>query len=91
MEFAQVVRAFIVETFLLGNDGRLDSSQSLLKSGVVDSTGIMELVMFLEETYGVHIADEDMLPENLDSIDNIAGFLARKLAMTGPIQRASLE
>ena len=80
MDIKQTIRSFIVENFMLGEEGALEPSQSLLKTGIVDSTGIMELVMFLEEKWGIQVDDKEMLPENLDSIDSIARFLECKLA-----------
>lgn len=77
------LRRYIVENFLLGDDAPLTSSQSLLQTGVVDSTGILELVMFVEKTYAIQVADEEMLPENLDTLDNLAAFVERKLAAGG--------
>ncbi len=73
------VRQFIVETFLFGNGDWLEDDMSFLESGVVDSTGILELIMFLEDTFGITIADDELVPENLDSISNIANFLEDKL------------
>jgi acyl carrier protein len=78
MDIERSVRDYIVENFLLGDDAGLDSSQSLLRTGIVDSTGIMELVMFLEERYQIEVIDAEMLPENLDTIDNIVRFVQRK-------------
>lgn len=75
----ETVRRFIVENFLLGEDAGLSSSQSLLESGVVDSTGILELVAFLELTFKIEVEDKDLVPENLDTIDNIKCFVERKL------------
>lgn len=72
------IQNFITERFLLGNAAGLTASQSLLDTGVMDSTGVMELVLFLEETYGCRIADTELTPENLDSIDKIAAFVGRK-------------
>ena len=80
MEVKHEVRAFVVESFLFGNDGGLTDTQSLLDAGVIDSTGVLELVSFLERTYRIRINDEDLVPENLDSIASIAEFLQRKLA-----------
>ncbi len=73
------IRDYIVENFLLGDEGGLSSSQSLHESGVIDSTGIMELVAFLEKSFQISVDDEDMMPENLDSIGSIAQFVERKL------------
>jgi acyl carrier protein len=72
------IKDFIVENFLFGDDGGLKNDTSFLENGVIDSTGILELVTFLDETFHIEIADEELVPENLDSIDNIAAFLSRK-------------
>lgn len=80
LEQTQVeVRKFIVDNFLFGQeDDQLLSDTSLLQSGTIDSTGVLELVMFIEETYGIKIEDDELLPENLDSIHNVAEFVRRK-------------
>jgi acyl carrier protein len=73
------LRSFLAENFLLGEEFRgLPGSASLIEAGIIDSTGVLELVGFLEETYEVHIADSELVPENLDSIDNILRFMAAK-------------
>lgn len=83
MELEHDIRTFVVENFLLGGGDGLSSSQSLLDAGVIDSTGVLELVSFLEKTYRIQIDDEDLVPENLDSISSIAQFVKRKLAAQG--------
>ena len=82
--FASEIRAFIVANFLFGQagDGFADD-QSFLESGIIDSTGLLELVSFVEQRYGIAIADRELVPENLDSLRNISGFVARKLAAVG--------
>lgn len=76
------VRAFIVENFLFGDDSTpLGSEQSLIDSDMVDSTGILELVSFLEERFGIALADADIVPANLNSIDRITAFIERKSEM----------
>lgn len=73
------LRSFLAENFLLGQEFRgLPGSASLIEAGIIDSTGVLELVGFLEETYGIQIADSELVPENLDSIDNILRFMAAK-------------
>ncbi|MHC4944403.1 MAG: acyl carrier protein [Planctomycetota bacterium] len=73
------VRQFIVDNFLFGQeDENLTNDVSLLQSGTIDSTGVLELVMFIEERYQVKIQDDELLPENLDSIQNVAAFIQRK-------------
>lgn len=78
MDIGEQIHTYIVENFLLGDEHGLSASESLLKSGVVDSTGVIELVGFLEETYEIEVADEDMVPENLDTIANIAAYVQRR-------------
>ena len=73
------IRAFVIENFLFGNDDGLLDESSFLEEGIIDSTGILELVSFLEEEFGITIEDEELIPENLDSINNVAKYLARKL------------
>ena len=74
----------------MGADQDLSASQSLLDSGVVDSTGVLELVAFLEQSFGIEVKDADMVPENLDTIDNIAAFVRRKQAV-GEAQATTAE
>lgn len=75
------IRTFIVETFLFGesNNG-LKDSDSLLETGVIDSTGVLELLAFIEETYGMKVKDEELIPDNLDSITKVSDFVRRKQA-----------
>ncbi len=78
--FENSVREFIAENFLFRADAEVSNNQSLLESGVIDSTGVLELIAFLEQTYGITVADEEIVPENLDSIDNMTNYLSTKLA-----------
>jgi acyl carrier protein len=73
------IRRFIVDNFLFGDDDGLDDQISFLDSGIVDSMGILEIVNFINEEFQVTVADIELLPENLDSIDNIANYLSNKL------------
>jgi len=72
------VRAFIKENFLFGNDDAFKDDTSFLNEGIVDSTGILELVSFLEEEFSITVEDEELLPENLDSINNVVTYVNRK-------------
>jgi acyl carrier protein len=75
------LRQFILENYLLTRDDpSLRDSDSLTARGILDSTGALELVMHLEERYGVTVQDEELHPDNLDSIDKIAAFIERKRA-----------
>lgn len=73
------IRTFIVENFLFGNADGLKDDTSFLEEGIIDSTGVLELVTFLEEEFNIKVADEDLVPENLDSINNVAAYLQKKL------------
>lgn len=75
------IRDFIVENFLFGesNDG-LNDNDSLLETGIMDSTGVLELVAFIEENYRFKVKDEELVPENLDSVANISEFIRKKQA-----------
>jgi acyl carrier protein len=73
------VVAFIKENFIMGrSDARIDQDESLIESGIMDSTGVLELVEYLEATYGIQIQDEELIPENLETINNIVNFLKTK-------------
>jgi acyl carrier protein len=72
------VQQFVVDNFLFGDGGRLDTDTSFLNEGIIDSTGILELIMFLEETFDVKIEDQELVPENLDSINSIQRFIEAK-------------
>ena len=67
-----------------GRTGRPRASdQSFLENGIIDSTGVLELVAFLEQRFGITVADRELLPENLDSVQNASAFVTRKLAAQG--------
>ena len=72
------VREFIIDNFLFGEDDGLEIDTSFLENGIIDSTGVLELVTFLEETFGIVVEDEELIPENLDSIENVVKYLERK-------------
>ncbi len=73
------VRQFIFENFLFGaGDEALGNDSSFLETGIIDSTGILEIVSYLEEEFDVSVADDEIVPENLDSVTKIARYVARK-------------
>ena len=75
------VRQFLTDNFPLSSEAEeLGNGDSLIGAGVIDSTGVLELIEFLEAQYGIQIADEEVLPENLDSIGSIGRFVAGKSA-----------
>lgn len=77
-EIKQTIKTFITENFLFGNDEGLTDDTSFLEEGIIDSTGVLELVTYLEEEFNITIDDEELIPENLDSINNITAFLQKK-------------
>jgi acyl carrier protein len=74
------VREFIVENFLFGDGEKLKDDTSFMEEGIIDSTGILELVFFLEETFGFSVEDDELVPDNMDSLQNISRFIDRKLS-----------
>jgi acyl carrier protein len=85
----QKIRAFVIENYLFGEEEKLGNDDSFMESGIIDSTGILELVRFLEATFGVKVADEDLIPDNLDSIHKIVAFLQAKLSASASGDRPS--
>jgi acyl carrier protein len=80
MEIKEQVRTFVTSNFYVAEPEALEDDASLLDRGIIDSTGVLEVIFFIEETFGITVKDSEMLPENLDSIDRIANFIARKKA-----------
>ena len=78
MEIINTIRNFIIENFLFEEDENLKEETSFLENGSLGSTGILELIAFLEETYGIEVEDEELIPQNLDSIANVAQYVRKK-------------
>ncbi len=79
MDIRPQIRTFIKENFLFSDDnGNLEDKQPFLASGIIDSTGVLELVAFIEETFNITIQDHELIPENLDSVENLVQFIKRK-------------
>ena len=81
MEHKQAIREFVIENFLFGEANGLKDDTSFLEEGIVDSTGILELVTYLEDEFSITVEDEELIPENLDSICNVTNFLERKISV----------
>jgi acyl carrier protein len=77
-ELANSLRHFITESFLFGVETPFADDDSLLEQGIVDSTGVLELITHLEDAYGIAVEDEELVPENLDSITNLVRFITEK-------------
>jgi len=76
---SEQIRNFIHQNFLFGRGFDLGDSDSFLENSVIDSTGVLELVAFLEETYGITVENEELIPENLDSLENVTAYVSRKV------------
>jgi acyl carrier protein len=74
------IHDFVLTNFLFGQSLNLQPGDSLLEKGVIDSTGVLELVAFLEETYDFKVEDDEVIPDNLDSTGSIAAFVEKKLS-----------
>lgn len=81
MQIEPQIRQYLAENFLFSDNGyKLEDESSFLEEGVVDSTGVLELVMFVEETFGISVQDEEIVPQNFDSVSQLAAYIRRKLA-----------
>lgn len=79
-QICEKVSQFIAEQFVFDEELSISNDDSLLESGTIDSTGILELVLFLEENFSISVEDDELVPDNLDSINRIADFVTRKQA-----------
>jgi acyl carrier protein len=73
------IKNFVIENFLFGDANGLEDDTSFLEEGIIDSTGVLELVTYLEEDFQISVSDDELIPENLDSINNVAAFVNRKM------------
>lgn len=81
-ELVGKLRAFVAEHFLFGRSDRcLSNDDSLIEKGVIDSTGVLILVVFLEHSLGIVVQSDEIIPDNLDSLNRLAAFAERKLGM----------
>jgi acyl carrier protein len=76
-DYKESIRKFVVDNFLFGEGGQLKDDTSFLDGGVISSTGVLELAMYIENTFGIKVKDDEMVPENLDSINAVASFLQK--------------
>jgi acyl carrier protein len=80
MQVKAELRQFIVENFMFGQENvDFTDGASMLENGLIDSTGVLELVAFVEEKYGISVGDEELLPANFDSVDNLAAYVRGKM------------
>jgi len=84
MDYIEHVRDFINDNILFGEADQLQADTSFAESGILDSTAMLELIVFLEETYGIQINNDELIPDNLDSLAKIEIFLNKKLDKSAP-------
>ena len=85
------VRQFIIDNFMFGQDGsELQDGESLLNRGIIDSTGVLELVGFLESHFGIVVEDHELVPANLDSIERLVRFVDQKMKARPQTQAAGV-
>jgi acyl carrier protein len=80
MDLKAQIRAFITKNFYVADGSTIPDEASLLDRGVIDSTGVFEIIGFIEDTFRLTVEDTEMIPENLDSIDRITAYIERKRA-----------
>jgi len=77
-EIKKKLKAFILDKFLLGNNSNILDDDSFLEKGIIDSTGVLELVNFIEETFNIRVEDEELIPDNLDSLNKLTTYVGKK-------------
>ena len=78
MDHMEAIRNFIIENFIFEDDGSLTVDMPFIENGIIDSTGVLELVVFLENMFGIKVEDDELIPENLNSIKNLSAFIEGK-------------
>ena len=79
MEIKAEIKEFFEDNFMAEFDNDFEDDNSFLENGIIDSTGVLELVLFLEENYSFKVADEEITPENLDSFKNLIVYINKKI------------
>ena len=80
MAAKEKIRTFILENILAGSRGAtLDDNDSFLEKGIIDSTGILELVSFIEDEFKIQVRDEELVPDNFDSVSKLAGYITTRI------------
>jgi acyl carrier protein len=84
MNVLETVKAYVVENFLFGDDRRISPDTEFLENGILDSTGVLELVGFLEEKFGIRVEDDELVPDNMNSLMKITLYISKKTGKTHP-------
>ena len=83
MNIIEKTKEFIIDTFLYGDETDMNNDTSFIGTGIIDSTGILELLAFVEETFDIKVEDDELLPDNFDSLNKIESYLKTKLNSNG--------
>ena len=79
MDVKEQIRSYVAESLLFSSNGyEFSDNASFLDKGIVDSTGVVELVLFVEENFGIEVDNDEIVPDNFDSVDNLAAYIQRK-------------
>ena len=79
MDVLETVKTYVVENFLFGDDSRIGPATDFLENGILDSTGVLELVGFLEEKFGIQVEDDELVPDNMNSLEKITLYVSKKI------------
>jgi acyl carrier protein len=82
MDVLETIKAYVVEKFLFGDDHRIGPDTEFLENGILDSTGVLELVGFLEEKYEIRVEDDELVPGNMNSLEKITLNILKKTGKT---------
>lgn len=85
MGVLETVKAYVVENFLFGDDSRIGPKTDFIENGILDSTGVLELIGFLEEKFGIRVEDDELVPENMNSLEKIAIYISKKTGKSQPV------
>jgi acyl carrier protein len=85
MDVLETVKAYVVENFLFGDDSRIGPGTDFLENGILDSTGVLELVGFLEEKFGIRVEDDELVPDNMNSLEKITLYISKKTGKSQPV------
>ena len=85
MDVLGTIKAYVVENFLFGDDRRIGPDTDFMENGILDSTGVLELIGFLEEKFGIRVEDDEVVPDNLNSLEKITLYISKKTGKSQPV------
>jgi len=85
MDVLGTIKAYVVENFLFGDDRRIGPDTDFMENGILDSTGVLELIGFLEEKIGIRVEDDEVVPDNLNSLEKITLYISKKTGKSQPV------